>query len=672
MPSFMPMLTWWQWTILAAVPPAIVLLYFLKLKRHPVEVPSTFLWHKSIEDLHVNAIWQRLRNNLLLWLQLLLILLLALALFRPSWQGTKLVGERFIFLIDNSASMSADDRQPSRLASAKEKVHDLIEGMKSGQAAMVISFADAARVEQSYSDNRTLLHRAVDGIKPTARGTSLLEALKLASGLANPGRSAEKDTDTQVAEALPATLYILSDGKFPPVAGIKLGNLEPKFLPIGLAESKNIGILAFSAQRNESRPDRFQAFARLENFCKEKTKVAGELYLDDHLVDADEVEVTPEEPRGIAFDIAAVESGVLRLKIKSKDQLKIDDEAFLVLRMPQRTKVLLVTPGNEPLAIALTTKSAQEIAEVQIEPPEFLKNKVKYQTPAAAGTFDLVIYDRCHPEQMPQANTLFIADLPPKIANSPPEKNWTAGAKVDIPQIIDIDSSHPLLQWMDMSDVVLLSGTPLKPPVGGKVLIDSDAGSPSGAMLAIAPRDAFEDVVLGFSFFEEQAGEGGKTARFYGTNWYSRQSFPVFVRNLFEYFGRNRVGANSEGYRPGQSVQLDVTAAEAKVRVKTPSGSNVDLRSNKSGKLSFTETSELGIYDVQTGGKSVDRFAVNLFDPAESDIRPNPSPSIKVGEVEVEGEATSEAARKDFWKTLALFGLAVLAGEWYIYSRRIY
>ena len=71
------MLTWWQWAILAAVPPAIVLLYFLKLKRRPVEVPSTYLWHKSIEDLHVNSIWQRLRRNLLLFLQLLLILLVA-------------------------------------------------------------------------------------------------------------------------------------------------------------------------------------------------------------------------------------------------------------------------------------------------------------------------------------------------------------------------------------------------------------------------------------------------------------------------------------------------------------------------------------------------------------------------------------------------------------------
>ncbi len=41
------------------------------LKREPLEVPSTYLWHKSIEDLHVNSIWQRLRRSLLLLLQLL-------------------------------------------------------------------------------------------------------------------------------------------------------------------------------------------------------------------------------------------------------------------------------------------------------------------------------------------------------------------------------------------------------------------------------------------------------------------------------------------------------------------------------------------------------------------------------------------------------------------------
>src|ERR1035438_7574461 len=101
------MLSWWQWSLLAAVPPAIVALYFLKLKRRPVEVPSTFLWHKSVEDLHVNSIWQRLRRNILLLVQLLVILAAVLAVLRPGWHALRLTGHRFIFLVDNSASMQA-------------------------------------------------------------------------------------------------------------------------------------------------------------------------------------------------------------------------------------------------------------------------------------------------------------------------------------------------------------------------------------------------------------------------------------------------------------------------------------------------------------------------------------------------------------------------------------
>ena len=91
----------WGWAALIAVPLAIVALYFLKLKRHPVEVPSTFLWTRAIEDLHVNSIWQRLRQNLLLFLQLLLLALIILAVVRPGWRGTELSGSRFIFLVDN-------------------------------------------------------------------------------------------------------------------------------------------------------------------------------------------------------------------------------------------------------------------------------------------------------------------------------------------------------------------------------------------------------------------------------------------------------------------------------------------------------------------------------------------------------------------------------------------
>src|SRR5215471_12186252 len=119
--EFIPALSLWQWALIAAVPPAIVALYFLKLRRQPLEVPSTYLWHKSIEDLHVNSLWQRIRQSLLLYLQLLLIALAILALLRPGWRSDKVVDERNIFLIDNSASMSAIDVAPSRLEEAKRR-----------------------------------------------------------------------------------------------------------------------------------------------------------------------------------------------------------------------------------------------------------------------------------------------------------------------------------------------------------------------------------------------------------------------------------------------------------------------------------------------------------------------------------------------------------------------
>ena len=89
----------WQWAAILSVPPAIVALYFLKLKREPLEVPSTYLWRKSIEDMHVNSIWQRLRQSLLLFLQLLLMLLAMQALLRPGWSGTARLADRLVFLV---------------------------------------------------------------------------------------------------------------------------------------------------------------------------------------------------------------------------------------------------------------------------------------------------------------------------------------------------------------------------------------------------------------------------------------------------------------------------------------------------------------------------------------------------------------------------------------------
>src|SRR5437868_2180661 len=89
---------------LLSLPLIILILYFLKLKRKPIQVPSTFLWKKSIEDVHVNTLFQWLRQNVLLVLQVLALLFLIYSVLGLRIHGQVSSGQHYILLVDNSAS----------------------------------------------------------------------------------------------------------------------------------------------------------------------------------------------------------------------------------------------------------------------------------------------------------------------------------------------------------------------------------------------------------------------------------------------------------------------------------------------------------------------------------------------------------------------------------------
>ena len=92
------------WAVLAGVPVGIIALYFLKLRRRPLQVPSTLLWKRSLEDLHVNSLFQRLRRNLLLFLQLAALLALIFAFARPVSFHKSSTSENTLLLIDHCRS----------------------------------------------------------------------------------------------------------------------------------------------------------------------------------------------------------------------------------------------------------------------------------------------------------------------------------------------------------------------------------------------------------------------------------------------------------------------------------------------------------------------------------------------------------------------------------------
>jgi hypothetical protein len=368
--NFIRMLNFWQLTVIGLVPIAILALYFLKLKRQPLEVPSTYLWRRTIEDLHVNSIWQRLRQSLLLFLQLLLVGLLILATFRPGREGAQLVGNRFIFLVDTSASMSATDVPPTRLEAAKKHIADLIDRMQADDVALIISFSNVARVEQSFTSNRSLLRQKVKDIKATQRTSDLREALRAAAGLANPGRTSDADNanDVQVAEALPATLYLYTDGGFSAVPDFSLGNLTPQYVPLGVAAPQNVGIVAFTAERNPEKADQWQAFARLENSGDAAVSLEVALTRDGGLADAQAVEIPAHGKVGVEFELPEIERATLQLALDRQDHLAADNRAYAAVDPGRRARVLLVTPGNAAFQFALDTEERAQTYRIQFWP----------------------------------------------------------------------------------------------------------------------------------------------------------------------------------------------------------------------------------------------------------------------------------------------------------------
>ena len=645
-------LAWWQWAILAAVPPAIVLLYFLKLRRKPLVVPSTFLWRKSIEDMRANSIWQRLRANLLLVLQLLLVGLVILALVRPSWSGSKLVGHRFILLIDTSASMNSRDEAPTRLDEAKRRALVLVEQMAEGDVAMIISFSDVAQVEQVFTDNRRQLQRRVAAIVPTNRTTALGDALRVAAGMASRA-STSQPPEVSAAAGLPATVYIFSDGRFSDVENFSLGSLAPVFVPIGRADAANVGITAFGVRRSGDAQEHAAAFVRLDHCGPGEVSASVELYRDDALVDVKTVQLGAHESGGTSFDLGELESGLLRAAVHPGGTLSTDDNAWAAIDPPLRRQVLLVTPGNDVLEKALTTDSARAMADVQVEGVDYLETQ-EYRRRAAEDYYALVIYDQCTVPQMPEANTLFVGTLPPR-------GGWSHKKTVLAPAIIDVEASHPLMYLVVLGDVRFAEAAPLVPPSGATVLVSSDAGP----LVAIAPRERFEDLVVG----AEIVGRDATGQRTVNTDWPLRLSFPVFVLNALDYF-TDAAKLNSLSVEPGHPAPLASLGQGDELVVRSPGGKETKLVRSRANAFHFSGTEELGVYTVEQPGQPARHFSVNLLSSLESDVVPRSE--IHIGYDDVRGEANWEGARGELWKPLLLGALGVLLVEWYIYVRRTY
>ncbi|MBU1103027.1 MAG: VWA domain-containing protein [Nanoarchaeota archaeon] len=185
--------------------PIVIFLHFLMLKRKR----SHALRFANFEAIaKVKGVDLLSKNIFILILSVLIFLLLVLSLSGVKMQRTLYSSSfSFIIAVDSSTSMEAADFSPNRLEAAKETALDFVDSFPAGTRAGVISFSGNAFIEQSVTDDKDFIKRAIEEIPLSSiGGTDLSEAVITSTNL----------LEGEEAKAV----ILLSDGK------INVGTIE--------------------------------------------------------------------------------------------------------------------------------------------------------------------------------------------------------------------------------------------------------------------------------------------------------------------------------------------------------------------------------------------------------------------------------------------------------------
>jgi hypothetical protein len=309
------------------------------------------------------------------------------------------------------------------------------------------------------------------------------------------------------------------------------------------------------------------------------------------------------------------------------DSFPLDDTAWAVYQPPQTARVLLVSPSPNIFLEQLLTSLPG------LQPARLMSATLP------AEPFDLYVFDGAITVTLPTQDLLLV--------NSETNPLFSVGGVFSQTQLLRV-ADDPLTQYVDWSSVHILKARQVTPPAWAKVLVDSQggplvfAGETGGRRVAVLTFDLHDsDLPL-------------------------QVAYPILMSNLINYLAPGQAFSAPDGLRPGDMLTIKPGRGDRAVAIDDPQGTRYSAVAGPTGVV-FADTHLTGIYTVVSDKAALGSFAVNLFDPAESNIRP--APAIRLGWVEVAASAKSAVGQLEIWPWLAVAALALLALEWWLYHR---
>ncbi len=606
---------------LLAIP--IIIFYMLRLRRHEITVSSNLLWQQVVQDRQANAPWQKLRRNLLLLLQLLLLALLVVAIARPFFLTNAPAAGNLIVVLDGSASMQAGDGTvagaPTRFAQAQREAARLADTLAPNERMTVIWAGPVPSTAVAASGNKGVIQAAIAALRPSNGGADMGAALTLAAGAA--------------AQLGQATVVVISDGALGATA-LPAIPAPVQYIPVGQS-GRNSAITGLVVRDAASGP---QLFASLANYDTQAAaglltvRVAGAT-VGERLWDSRQLTLEPGQDQTLTFADLPLDTNLITATLQLPDLLPLDNTAWAVRATAATSNTLLVSEGNNFLERALTLLPGVRLFKAA--PADY----------APSPGYALTVFDGYLPAVLPPGNLLLINPT-----NSP---LLPISGTLEYPVVGLAEQNDPLLRYVDWSKVHIAKAAQAQTPPWARPLVRTTTGAP---LLLVGETEGHRIAVLTFDLHQ--------------SDFPLLVAFPIQINNLLAWLQPTGTVEAPPRLSPGSALALHPRAAAEQVVVISPGGRVTTFAAAPT--IAFADTDELGLYRVEqrANGQSLgppDRFAVNLFSPAESNLAPQPSIPV-AGQPTAPGTTQSQRPQ-EFWPWLLVAALLLLTLEWWIYNR---
>jgi len=351
----MPVFSFLNPAFLSALPVAAipVIIHLLSRRRLPeVRFPTT----QFLRDLEPREIRRlRLREILLLILRTLALLLIVLALARPSITPRNAVthaAAAVAILLDDSESMGAlDEEARTRIEAAKERALAIIEAARTGDDLFLATTTRPDAPGSGFTNDRVRSKRAIEQIEATALPARLEEAIDAVVRALQRSRLTARE------------LYVITDlqrSNFTPearraLAAAAAGGTRVYLVPLVSTRVANHALVDLSPELRPGPEGRgLELRARLANFADAPSdRVAIRVRRGDALVGGGDVNLRAGEVRWVAMPLESramadsASASIALLVEADADALPADDRWYAVLGASRRIRVLRVAEARD-------------------------------------------------------------------------------------------------------------------------------------------------------------------------------------------------------------------------------------------------------------------------------------------------------------------------------------